>query len=109
MINQIIKITAPTEAKIIFITGQTELETLQLALSTNPISYLTKPVRKNDLVAAITLFTGRLRAARFLYALTGPVPCIANPVSRDRNRSRIVRSSCARLKRRGHSQLPSKI
>lgn len=46
-----------TEAKIIFITGQTELETLKLALSTNPISYLTKPVKKNDLVAAITLFT----------------------------------------------------
>jgi two-component system response regulator LytT len=46
-----------TEAKIIFITGQTELETLQLALSTNPISYLTKPVKKIDLVAAITLFS----------------------------------------------------
>lgn len=45
------------KAKIIFITGQTELETLQLALSTNPISYLTKPVKKIDLVAAITLFS----------------------------------------------------
>ena len=43
------------KAKIIFITGQTELETLQLALSTNPISYLTKPVKKIDLLAAITL------------------------------------------------------
>lgn len=49
------------EAKIIFITGQTELETLQLALSTNPISYLTKPVKKNDLVAAITLFSTNIK------------------------------------------------
>ena len=49
------------KAKIIFITGQTELETLQLALSTNPISYLTKPVKKIDLLAAITLITDNLK------------------------------------------------
>lgn len=49
------------KAKIIFITGQTELETLQLALSTNPISYLTKPVKKIDLLAAITLIIVNLK------------------------------------------------
>lgn len=43
------------EAKIIFITGQSELSTLQKALEVNPVSYLTKPVRTIDLLAALQL------------------------------------------------------
>lgn len=42
-------------AKIIFITGQTELETLHEALTVNPLSYLTKPVKSIDLLAALKL------------------------------------------------------
>lgn len=49
------------KAKIIFITGQTELETLQKALSINPISYLSKPVKSIDLLAAVTLVTINLK------------------------------------------------
>lgn len=43
------------ESKIIFITGQSELSTLQKALEVNPVSYLTKPIRTMDLLAAIQL------------------------------------------------------
>jgi DNA-binding LytR/AlgR family response regulator len=43
------------EAKIIFITGQSELSTLQKALEVNPVSYLTKPIRTIDLLAALKL------------------------------------------------------
>lgn len=42
-----------TDSKIIFITGQNELETLQKAMTVNPIAYLTKPVKEIDLIAAI--------------------------------------------------------
>lgn len=40
-------------AKIIFITGQSEIETMQKALTTNPIAYLTKPVKEIDLLATL--------------------------------------------------------
>lgn len=54
------------KAKIIFITGQTELETLQKALSINPISYLSKPVKSIDLLAAVTLATINLKPSYVL-------------------------------------------
>lgn len=41
--------------KVIFITGQTEIETLKKALSIKPIAYLTKPIKPLDLIAAIEL------------------------------------------------------
>lgn len=40
-------------AKIIFITGQSEIKTMQKALTTNPIAYLTKPVKEIDLLATL--------------------------------------------------------
>lgn len=40
-------------AKIIFITGQSEIKTMQKALRTNPIAYLTKPVKEIDLLATL--------------------------------------------------------
>lgn len=43
------------EADVIFITAQSDMATMQKALATNPRSYLTKPVRKTDLIAAIQL------------------------------------------------------
>lgn len=54
------------KAKIIFITGQTELETLQKALTINPISYLSKPVKSIDLLAAVTLATINLKPSYVL-------------------------------------------
>lgn len=41
------------DSKIIFITGQNEIETLKKALTVNPIAYLTKPVKEIDLLAAL--------------------------------------------------------
>lgn len=41
------------DAKIIFITGQNEMSTLEKALTVDPIAYLTKPVREIDLLAAL--------------------------------------------------------
>lgn len=40
-------------AKIIFITGQSEIKTMQKALTINPIAYLTKPVKEIDLLATL--------------------------------------------------------
>jgi len=41
--------------QIIFITGQTEKETMLKAFEVNPVTYLTKPVKETDLIAAIEL------------------------------------------------------
>lgn len=43
------------EADIIFLTAQSDMATMQKALATGPSSYLTKPIRKTDLMAAIQL------------------------------------------------------
>ncbi len=53
------------EADIIFLTAQNDIATMQKALATNPHSYLTKPVRKTDLMAAIQLVLQK-RKDRFL-------------------------------------------
>lgn len=42
-------------ARVIFLTGQYDHVLMSKALTTNPEAYLTKPVRKNDLFAAIQL------------------------------------------------------
>lgn len=42
-------------AVVIFLTGQYDYELMSKALATNPESYLTKPIKKNDLIAAIQL------------------------------------------------------
>ena len=42
-------------ARIIFLTGQYDHSLMTKALESNPDSYLTKPIRKNDLFAAIKL------------------------------------------------------
>ena len=44
-----------TDAKVIYLTGQYDSNLMNQALLTNPESYLTKPIRKNDLIAAIKL------------------------------------------------------
>ena len=43
------------EERVIFITGQTEIETLKKALTIKPVAYLTKPIKPIDLIAAIEL------------------------------------------------------
>lgn len=43
------------EAKIIYLTAQNDSETIQKAIATNPETYLTKPIKKSDLLAAIQL------------------------------------------------------
>lgn len=42
-------------SQIIFITGQTEKETMLKAFEVKPVTYLTKPVKESDLIAAIEL------------------------------------------------------
>ncbi|MCW1147584.1 LytR/AlgR family response regulator transcription factor [Flavobacterium lacisediminis] len=42
-------------AKVIFLTGQNDHGLMSKALTTSPESYLTKPLKKNDLIAAIQL------------------------------------------------------
>lgn len=41
--------------KVIFVTAQTERETLQKALQIKPLAYLTKPIKKIELLAAVQL------------------------------------------------------
>ncbi|MFN7044420.1 MAG: LytR/AlgR family response regulator transcription factor [Flavobacterium sp.] len=43
------------KAKVIFLTGQNDYGLMSKAFATNPESYLTKPIKKNDLIAAIQL------------------------------------------------------
>lgn len=43
------------EANVIFLTSQYDYELMNKALATNPDSYLTKPIKKHDLSAAINL------------------------------------------------------
>lgn len=52
-----------TDSKIIFITGQNELETLQKAMTVNPIAYLTKPVKEIDLIAAIEVTKKQIKSS----------------------------------------------
>jgi DNA-binding LytR/AlgR family response regulator len=42
-------------AKVIFLTGQYDESLMSQALETNPESYLTKPIKKEDLIAAVKL------------------------------------------------------
>lgn len=46
---------------VIFITGQTELDTMKKALSIEPVSYLSKPVKEIDLIAALHLATEKIK------------------------------------------------
>ncbi len=50
-------------AKIIFITGQSEIETMQKAFITNPIAYLTKPVKEIDLLAALQVAKKQIKSS----------------------------------------------
>jgi len=43
------------EANLIFITAQNDMATMKKALDTNPNSYLTKPIRETELMAAMQL------------------------------------------------------
>lgn len=43
------------EAKIIYLTAQNDSETIKKAIATNPETYLTKPIKKTDVLAAIQL------------------------------------------------------
>ncbi|WKW47124.1 response regulator transcription factor [Myroides sp. JBRI-B21084] len=43
------------QAKIIYLTAQNDTETIQKAIETNPETYLTKPIKKTDVLAAIQL------------------------------------------------------
>ena len=42
-----------TEAQIIYVTAQQDYETIKKAITTAPISYLTKPIKKRDIITAI--------------------------------------------------------
>lgn len=50
-----------SEVKIIYITAQNDESTIQKAIATNPITYLTKPVKKSDVVAALKLASFKLK------------------------------------------------
>lgn len=41
--------------KVLFLTGQSDVGLMTKALETNPDGYLTKPIKKNDLLAAVKL------------------------------------------------------
>ena len=43
------------DTKVIFVTGQYDYDLMSKALNTQPESYLTKPIKKHDLIAAINL------------------------------------------------------
>ena len=52
---------------VIFLTGQLDNSTMQKAMLTNPEAYLTKPLKKHDLLAAIQLTVIRKRLKSFTF------------------------------------------
>lgn len=58
------------EAQVIFLTAQSDAATIQKALATKPQGYLTKPIRKPDLMAAITL-VGQQQQTSFISIKNG--------------------------------------
>ncbi|MEN9998856.1 MAG: hypothetical protein RI922_1846 [Bacteroidota bacterium] len=55
--NEGIKLSTALElkSKVIFLTAQNDRTTINAAIKTKPHAYLTKPIKKNDLMAAIAL------------------------------------------------------
>jgi two-component system response regulator LytT len=49
------------KSKVIFLTAQNDRTTINAAIKTKPQAYLTKPIKKNDLIAAITLAIANLQ------------------------------------------------
>lgn len=49
------KIQKMSKIPVIYITGSTDLETLNRAIETNPVSYITKPFKREDLKSNILL------------------------------------------------------
>lgn len=49
------------EAKVIYITAQNDEATIKKAIETNPESYLTKPVKKIDVIAAVKLASFKIK------------------------------------------------
>lgn len=49
-------------SQVIFVTGQTEKETMLKAFQVNPAAYLTKPVKESDVIAAIELVKMKTKA-----------------------------------------------
>lgn len=47
------------DASVIFITGQSDLNTVENALSCSPEIYLTKPIRKVELISAVKIISAR--------------------------------------------------
>ena len=48
-------------AAVIYITAQEDAVTLKKAIATHPVSYLTKPVKKKDVLAAVQLASEKLK------------------------------------------------
>jgi DNA-binding LytR/AlgR family response regulator len=61
-INSGIELAKKAKAKVIYLTGQYDYELMNKALETNPESYLTKPIKRNDLIAAIQLCIHHLKS-----------------------------------------------
>ena len=51
---------------VIFITAQNDEATIQKAIETNPLSYLTKPIKKTDILAAIQLANFKTKSKQLI-------------------------------------------
>ncbi len=65
------------EAKIIYITAQNDSETIQKAIATQPESYLTKPIKKADLLAALSLLNFKTKH-QTITVRVGYANCVVN-------------------------------
>ncbi len=54
----------------VYITANNELEILKKAIATQPISYITKPFKERDVIAAVELIRLKTTASRFLQITT---------------------------------------
>tara|TARA_R110002012_G_scaffold97936_2_gene234975 strand:- start:91 stop:750 length:660 start_codon:yes stop_codon:yes gene_type:complete len=55
------------DANVIFLTSQYDYDLMSKALATNPDTYLTKPIKKHDLVAAVNLAALKKESQSFIF------------------------------------------
>lgn len=54
----------------IYVTANNELEILKKAIATQPISYITKPFKERDVIAAVELIKLKIQSSKYLQIIT---------------------------------------
>lgn len=64
------KILNTLNIPFVYITANNELEILKKAIATNPASYITKPFKERDVIAAVELIKLKVKDSKYLQVIT---------------------------------------